>query len=142
MSSVLDYMFDNDWIQRADIENLKNSASQMRYTENRIRRKVVDDAARIQELEDQVAHLTLINEAILRILEKKAVFARDEFRALLVEVDLEDGVHDGKLAPPQRDPAPKPKPDGTCFCKFCGSTNDRSNQFCSHCRRPLVRVST
>jgi hypothetical protein len=137
MSSVLDYMFDNDWIQRADIENLKNSRSQMRYTENRIRRKVADDAARIVELEDQVAHLTLISEALLRMLEKKGTFARDEFRALLVEVDLEDGVHDGKLAPPQRDPAPKPNP--MCSCKYCGSENDRSNQFCSHCRRPLVR---
>jgi hypothetical protein len=137
MSSVLDYMFDNDWIQRADIDNLKNSTFEMRNTENRIRRKVADDAARIRELEDQVAHLTLINEAVLRILEKKGVFARDEFRSLLVEVDLEDGVHDGKLAAPQREEAPKPSQ--TCFCRFCRTENDRSSTFCSHCRRPLVR---
>jgi hypothetical protein len=137
MSSVLDYMFDNDWIQRADIENLKNSTSQMRYSENRMRRKVADDAARIRELEDQVAHLTLLNEALMRILEKKGVFARDEFRSLLVEVDLEDGVHDGKRLPPERDAAPKPA--ATIFCKFCGSDSDRSSQFCSHCRRPLLR---
>ena len=137
MSSVLDYMFDNAWIQRADIENLKNSTSQMRYLENRIRRKVADDAARVRELEDQVAPLTLINEALFRILEKKGVFARDEFRSLLVEVDLEDGVHDGKRLPPERDAAPQPT--ATCFCKFCGSENDRSGQFCGHCRRPLVR---
>ena len=68
---------------------------------------------------------------------KKAVIGRDEFRALLVEVDLEDGVHDGKLAPPQRNEAPKPAP--LCHCRFCKAENDVSNKFCSHCRRPLVR---
>jgi hypothetical protein len=137
MSSVLDYMFDNEWIQRADIENLKSSTFQMRSSAYRMQRKVINDAERIRELEDQVAHLTLINEALLRMLEKKGVFARDEFRSLLVEIDLEDGVHDGKLAPPQRDAAPQPPQ--TCSCKFCGSENARSNKFCSHCRRPLLR---
>lgn len=137
MSSVLDYMFDNEWIQRADIENLKTSAQQMQSTAFQMRRKVIDDAQRIRELEDQVAHLTLINEAVLRMLEKKGVFARDEFRSLLVEIDLEDGVHDGKLAPPERKDAPKPS--SLFYCKFCRTGNERSNQFCSHCRRPLVR---
>ena len=137
MSSVLDYMFDNDWIQRADIENLKSSARQMQSSEYRMRKKVVDDSQRIGDLEDQVAHLTLINEALLRILEKKNTFARDEFRALLVEIDLEDGVHDGKLAPPERREAPKAVE--RCFCKFCRTENDRSNTYCTQCRRPLVR---
>lgn len=130
MSSVLDYMFDNDWIQRADIDHLKNSAALMR-------RNVIEDAHRIRSLEDQIGHLTLINEALLRILEKKGVFARDEFRSLLVEVDLEDGVHDGKLSTPPRNDAP-PAP-GRIPCRFCRTMNDRSSQFCSHCRRPLLR---
>ena len=137
MSSVLDYMFDNDWIQRADIENLKSSAQQMQSSEYRMRRKVLDDSQRIGDLEDQVAHLTLINEALLRMLEKKNTFARDEFRALLVEIDLEDGVHDGKLAKPE--PPEAPKAAARCFCKFCRADNDRSNTYCTQCRRPLVR---
>jgi hypothetical protein len=137
MSSVLDYMFDNHWIQRADIENLKSSSARMQETASQMRRRVLNDGERIQELEGQVAHLTLINEALLRLLEKKGVVARDEFRALLVDVDLEDGVHDGKLAPPRRNEAPKPA--SLCRCKFCKAENDVSNTFCSHCRRPLVR---
>jgi hypothetical protein len=130
MPSVLNYMFDNKWIQRADIDSLKYSATRMQ-------RNVVQDSRRIADLEDQVAHLALINEALLRILEKKEVFARDEFRSLLVEVDLEDGVHDGKLNRAPRNAAPKPS--GAITCKYCRTENDRANQFCSHCRRPLVR---
>jgi len=41
------------------------------------------------------------------MLEKKGVILRDEFRSLLVEVDLEDGVHDGKLAKPAPTPVPR-----------------------------------
>ena len=102
-----------------------------------MRRKVLDDSQRIGDLEDQVAHLTLINEALLRMLEKKNTFARDEFRALLVEIDLEDGVHDGKVTPPE--PREAPKSAARCFCKFCRADNDRSNTYCTQCRRPLVR---
>ena len=139
MDSVLNYMFDNDWIQRADIENLKSSARQMQSTEYRMRRKVLNDSQRIGDLEDQVAHLTLINEALLRMLEKKNAFGRDEFRALLVEIDLEDGVHDGKLARPVPAQPQAPKPVDLCLCKFCRTENDRSNTYCTHCRRPMVR---
>ena len=131
MSSVLNYMFDNDWIQRADIDNLQASAAAMRS-------RFARESGRVGDLEDQVAQLTLLNEALLRILEKKGVFARDEFRALLVEVDLEDGVHDGKLSRP----APKSAGQGArqAVCRFCRSANDPANKFCAHCRRPLVRA--
>jgi hypothetical protein len=131
MSSVLDYMFDNDWIQRADIDNLRTSSLRMRS-------KVVNDSRRIGDLEDQLAHLTLINETLLRILEKKNVIVREEFRSLLVEVDLEDGVHDGKLnklvsaAPTQ---APLPRKPGRYRSR--GEVNENPGRFCIHCRRPL-----
>lgn len=105
-----------------------------------MRSKVLRDGARIRNLEDEIDHLTLINEALLRMLEKKGVFARDEFRSLLVEVDLEDGVHDGKLARPSPSAgAPAPRPASRTHCKFCGTANDPATTFCGHCRRPLLR---
>ena len=128
---VLDYMYDNDWIQRNDIDNLARSNMVLRN-------KMVRDGGRIRDLEQEIDHLTLINETLLRILEKKGVILRDEFRALLVEVDLEDGVHDGKLARPADAQAPRPS-NQTAFCKFCRTANDPVNKFCSHCRRPLIR---
>ena len=131
---VLDYMYDNDWIQRNDINNLQRSNQVMRS-------KVIRDGTRIRNLEDEIDHLTLINEALLRMLEKKGVLARDEFRALLVEVDLEDGVHDGKLAPtvPTVAGAAPARPAADTVCKFCRTANDPGNRFCSHCRRPIFR---
>lgn len=136
--SVFDYMYDNDWIQRQDIDNLRRSGMVLRN-------KMIRDGGRIRNLEaeldyltDQVGHLTLLNEALLRMLEKKNVIVRDEFRSLLVEVDLEDGVHDGKLSKPAP-PAAAPSPAQTTHCKFCRAENDPVNKFCSGCRRPLVR---
>jgi hypothetical protein len=129
---VLDYMYDNDWIQRNDINNLQRSNQVMRS-------KVIKDGARIRNLEDEIDHLTLINEALLRMLEKKGIFARDEFRSLLVEVDLEDGVHDGKLAPPAPAAPAASRPAVGIHCKFCGTSNDPTNTFCAHCRRPMLR---
>jgi len=128
---VLDYMYDNDWIQRSDINNLQRSNMVLRN-------KMVRDGGRIRDLEQEIDHLTLINEALLRMLEKKGVILRDEFRALLVEVDLEDGVHDGKLARPAGTESPQPS-SPSAFCKFCRTPNDPVNKFCSHCRRPLIR---
>ncbi len=128
--SVLDYMFDNDWLQRQDIENLKQH-------EFALSQRAAREAGRIRNLEEEIDHLTLINEALLRMLEKKGVIVRDEFRALLVEVDLEDGVHDGKLAKPA--PARPPARAGLVNCKFCRTANDPVNKFCAGCRRPLVR---
>jgi len=124
---VLDYMFDNEWLQRADIDRLQRNSSVLRN-------RIVRDSGRIRDLEEEIDHLTLINEALLRILEKKGVIVRDEFRSLLVEVDLEDGVHDGKLARPEA-----LRRSSEAYCKFCRAANDPGNKFCVGCRRPLVR---
>jgi len=58
---VLDYMYDNDWIQRSDINNLQRSNMVLRN-------KMVRDGGRIRDLEQEIDHLTLINEALLRML--------------------------------------------------------------------------
>lgn len=136
--SVFDYMYDNDWIQRQDIDNLRRSSMVLRSKMIRDGGRIRNLEAEIDDLADQVGHLTLINEALLRMLEKKGVILRDEFRSLLVEVDLEDGVHDGKLTKPAP-PQPEASTLQTTHCKFCRAANDPVNKFCSGCRRPLVR---
>ena len=136
--SVFDYMYDNDWLQRQDIDNLRRSSMVLRSKMIRDGGRIRNLEAEIDDLADQLGHLTLINEALLRMLEKKGVILRDEFRSLLVEVDLEDGAHDGKLTKPAP-PQPAAPPAQTTHCKFCRTVNDPVNKFCSGCRRPLVR---
>ncbi|HZE95517.1 MAG TPA: hypothetical protein VE981_00675 [Planctomycetota bacterium] len=135
--SVLDRLYDNDRLQREDIENLKRTGVALRG-------KMIRDGGRIRNLQDEVDHLTsqldhltLISEALLRMLEKKGVILRDEFRALLVEVDLEDGVHDGKLS--RRVPAAAPPTPVALPCRHCRTTNDPESRFYAGCRRPLFR---
>lgn len=82
---VLDYLLENDWIQRADIDRL-NQKSRV-------------DQRRVGELEDEIGRLALVAETLLRVLEKKGAFSREEFRRLLTEVDREDGRVDGKRPP-------------------------------------------
>ena len=64
-----------------------------------------------------------------RLLEKKGLVQREEFRALLVEVDLEEA---------SRTEAQAAAPPSTS-CRTCRASNDPANRFCAGCRRPLVR---
>ena len=71
--SVLDYMFDNDWLQRDDIENLRRNGMVLRRNEVRNTGRIRNLEAEVDFLTEQLGHMMLINEALLRMLEKKGV---------------------------------------------------------------------
>jgi hypothetical protein len=64
--------------------------------------------ARVEDLEGWLGELTLLNETTLRLLLTKKVFTLAELREALRDVDLLDGVRDGKLTRKQADPEKKP----------------------------------
>lgn len=46
---------------------------------------------------DAIGELTLLFETLYNVLEKKGVFTQDEFKKEFDELDMSDGVKDGKL---------------------------------------------
>jgi hypothetical protein len=122
--SIYDYLFDNDWLQRRDIEGLKATSQGLAH-------RIVKQN---RTLEEHIAHLTLVHEALLRMLEKKGLLTREEFRTFLVEADKEEALEGEKPAAPPKHQLPAVR------CRFCMHLNAEQNRYCSQCRRPLLRV--
>lgn len=56
-------------------------------------------AGRIQSLEDDLGRVALLARALAEVCMRKGLLTEAELHAIIDEVDLADGVSDGKLAP-------------------------------------------
>ena len=54
------------------------------------------DSGKAAELDKQTAELALYVRTLVEILQSKGGFTEDEFKAKFKELDLEDGVEDGR----------------------------------------------
>lgn len=94
------YAFDNDRMQRADIERLDERARrQQQHARRRAKRtnsKIDEASERIDELEQQVGSLQLMNRALLSLLRESPQWDETRFRNLVYELDMQDGQLDGK----------------------------------------------
>jgi len=104
--SLMKYMFDNDWMQRGDIEALRNRSRTADRTARR-RNRQTDD--RIDDLENEVAELALLSRVLLTMLHESNVIDPNQFGEVMRRIDAEDGVIDGKITPEADRPQP-PKP--------------------------------
>src|SRR5262245_31993098 len=93
------FLFDNDWLQRADIEQLRAESDRVTTALNHSTDSVRRADERIAELEESLAHLALFNRTLLRMLIEKRVCTTEEFANLFRMIDVEDGVADGKMTP-------------------------------------------
>jgi len=55
--------------------------------------------SRVDELEDELARATLFIQTLIEACLKRGVFSREELQQVAREVDLLDGVADGRLDP-------------------------------------------
>ena len=81
--SLFRYMFDNDFIQRADIERL---GRQQRGERSRRRRTDADQDRQIAQLEEEVDELQLLVSALVQILSEDGVLDGERLRAAMVEI--------------------------------------------------------
>ena len=88
--------FMHDYWQTSQIDRLDRHVRSMRLRESASRGQLSD---RVDELEDALARTTLalftLHEACLR----KGLLSSDDLNAVMDEIDLRDGVRDGKLNP-------------------------------------------
>lgn len=107
--SVFDYVFDNEYRQRYDIENLRHAANNARRRQSRARRETKE---RVAELEQEVGELALICRTLLTVLRETDGFDEERFQQVFADIDAEDGVLDGRVTPESNRPKIKaPKSD-------------------------------
>ena len=67
-------------------------------------------AQRVEQLEDDLARSVLLIHTLAEACVQKGVFTREEIAEAAAEIDLFDGVADGKLDPAAVRPQPERKP--------------------------------
>ena len=82
----------------------------------------------VQHVEDAQARHALVLKTLLTFCEKKGMFTEPEFLKLMEEIDLADGVRDGKYKP-----GAEPK-----RCVACGRVNQRMALRCIYCGEDIV----
>ena len=105
--SAWNYMFDNNVLQRMDLERLRSRAADAER-QMRSARKAQGD--RIEELEHDVGELALLCRALIGMLKEKGDYDPASFSAALDKIDMEDGVKDGRVTPERDRPAQRPSP--------------------------------
>jgi hypothetical protein len=90
---IFDYMFDNEWAQRSDINAARSAVDANARSSRRLARNV-------NELADEVAVLALFVRTLQRLMIEKGVITKDEFLEALRAIDMQDGKLDGKYTRP------------------------------------------
>ena len=93
--SVWKYLFDNEYLQRADIESLRSAQQSRRRTH--IRRSARAEK-RLDVLEEEVEELTLLCRTLLTVLRESGTVDPAAIAETMRRIDLEDGVADGKVS--------------------------------------------
>jgi hypothetical protein len=91
--SILQYLFSPAWSDLKERDQATLLLAKRMSASNRKRK------SEAQGLQETIARLMLIVETQHRMLLKKGVCTQAEFDALLNEIDLEDGVADGRRTP-------------------------------------------
>lgn len=98
--SLFDFFFP-EVAQAQELRRIANSTSltavQSRLSQARMNHQKSSAEGRIRELEDEVAQLTIILEALIEHLSEGGGLSREQLASKIAEIDMRDGVADGKI---------------------------------------------
>jgi soluble cytochrome b562 len=125
--SLWKHLFDSEYRQRRDIEEL-------RHRMDAAAADTPDDQRdEVRALRRRVDQLELMVEALFGHLESKGELDREGFAKLMVQIDLADGVEDGKIGEDRSERARK--------CDECGRPVGRKRSECVYCGAAVERKS-
>lgn len=127
--SFFHYLFDNDWMQRADIDHLEERASELEYRVLRSGQSSKDLETDVTQLRRDVSRMMLVLEAVQRTLADKGICSREDLVRRMQAIDAEDGVVDGRMTPSSTGKA------DLRFCDSCQHFNPAHLQACQYCGR-------
>ncbi|NQU22038.1 MAG: hypothetical protein HQ567_12200 [Candidatus Nealsonbacteria bacterium] len=100
----------HDFFTAREFDRLDDAAERRRQTASSARG---DLRCRVDDLEDDLARMALLVHSLAEACVRNGALTREEISAVMTEVDLADGVADGKLDPAtQRPPAEPSKRSG------------------------------
>ncbi|MEM6289742.1 MAG: hypothetical protein AAGA54_00710 [Myxococcota bacterium] len=114
-----EFMFDSEFDQRRDIEQLKQ---QMLHSP--------DPNRMIQPLVDRIDRLELLCKSLTELVISKGLATREELSVVTQQLDLADGVEDGKIGSRVRKQAPR--------CTSCGRFINPRRSHCVYCHAEVV----
>ena len=121
--ALWDYLFDSEYKQRDDINTLQASTGLAAEQSGR-------NARTLQSLQRRVDQQDLLIEALFRIVKDKGLVRDVEIRETIAQIDLEDGVEDGKMGRNRTKKAPK--------CPNCERPVNRKRTHCVYCNTALA----
>ena len=121
--SFWDYIFDNEYKQRDDIEALKASVAANASIGDPLRRN-------IHHLADRFNRQELLLTALISYLKDKNLLDQEEFANHMIRVDLADGVEDGRIGHDKSKEAPK--------CPFCDRPRNPKRDQCVYCGEEIT----
>lgn len=95
--SIYSYLFDSDWMQRADLNRLDEKAEALDARLWSERNRSDDVRLEVRELRRDVSRMLLAVETLQRVLADKGICSGEDFVKRMRAVDAEDGVVDGQL---------------------------------------------
>ena len=109
---MIDLLF--DLYQQRRINDVEDTAHESS-------RKATDFQERVRQLEDSVARLALVNAALWSLLKDKTGLTDAALVARVRDIDLRDGVEDGRITP------------NVLNCQQCGRTMGPRHKRCLYC---------
>ena len=106
--SLFELLFpnDSDRKRRADIDDLKDRARRQQILTKGRNKHYENEVSmlksQVENLELQVGELQLLTRALLEQLKQRDDWDEATFQKILFEIDLEDGVQDGRISPPDQ----------------------------------------
>ena len=105
---------DNDYRQRRDIDQLQDQLD-----------SIPDHLPYLLSLRGRADRLELVCQALMELLIARDVCTQEELDLLMLQIDLRDGVEDGRINPEVRESAPQ--------CSQCQHFLSPRHQQCVYC---------
>lgn len=94
---VMRYLFDNELLQRMDIEDTRDRLDLQRRLDHTSRKRLRENVeGRIDQLENDVGQMALFLRTLFRLLAEKGAVTRAEVLEAARAIDAQDGAADGK----------------------------------------------
>ena len=116
-------------IQQSQIHAAKSTAELAESTAKRTESKADRQQHQIHDLERQVERLNLVVIALCELITKSGVFSRETLQATVNEIDLRDGVKDGRIhvAPRTCPQCQRPCHPRRTHCLYCGEVLEQDS---------------
>ena len=127
--SFFDNLFDSEWAQRSDINELDERARRLEYRVLRGNQHATGLEQEVSDLRRDVSGMLLMLETLQRVLADRGICSQEDFVKRMRAIDAEDGIVDGEMSPTSNRQA------DLRYCDACQHFNPARLRDCQYCGR-------